>query len=83
MASCIPLPHVPVPDFPAGLDLSVQTPSITFDPELCCKLLPYPVAVPSVPLGGIIDTAFLLAIAAQVQIINAWIDSLAISCPRE
>lgn len=82
MAKCLPIPTIPKPSLPLGISLGFPSPSVTLDPALCCKLLPFPFNV-TIPLpAGTINVAVLASIATYIDAANAWLDALQPTCPR-
>lgn len=82
--ACLPLETPPFPELPFPLTLGAAIPSFDFDPALCCKLLPFPVSVPPVPLPpGTINPAIMAIIQANLQSMGAYFDALPFKCPRE
>lgn len=76
----------PLPTLPSPFTLGVTLPVISFDPTLCCKLLPAPVTIPHPPLPPLIfNSALAVAINAGLAVIVAYTRALAlrIECPRE
>jgi hypothetical protein len=82
---CTPLPTLALPTLPAPLTLTPPAPpSIDFDPSLCCKLLPFPVTTPPVPLPvGVLNPAVVAVLTQQMAAAQSFLDSLSFSCPRE
>lgn len=83
--SCLAAPAPPIPTLPTGFGFGATTPSISFDPTLCCKILPFPIAIPPIPLavGVQIPAAILAAIAEAEAVLLAYIDQLSVDCPLE
>lgn len=84
---------IPIPEFPALPDISPFSltppplPSLDLDAELCCKLLLI-TWTPTIPLGAITlavpgATTIVAGANAALTAINAYLDSLPLSCPRE
>ncbi len=82
---CTPLPAVELPELPAGISLTPPAPpGIEFDPELCCKLLPFPLATPPIVFPpGTINSAVLAALNAALQSVQDYLDAIPFRCPRE
>jgi len=82
--ACVPLPAVPVPTLPGGISLTPPAPpGISFDPELCCKLLPFPLATPPISLPpGTLNPAVIAAVTAILQQIQDFLDGAVLRCPR-
>lgn len=83
--ACLPIPTLPIPTLPAGIGISFTLPPITFDPALCCKILPFPLSTPPIPiaLGVAIPPAINAAIASAISSVQQYLDQLVIHCPRE
>lgn len=81
---CIAAPKVPVPTL-AGLSLAPPAlPSVSFDPNLCCKQLPFSIPTPPLPLGAGMITPATIAIVTQAMAkIQTFLASLSIPCPKE
>jgi hypothetical protein len=82
--ACIPLPDVALPTLPSPLTLTPPDPGISFDPELCCKLLPFPVATPPISLPpAVINGATLAILTNALSAVQTYLDALPLDCPRE
>lgn len=82
--SCLPIPDVPIPTLPVPLTIEATLPPFDFDPELCCKILPFPLGVPPIGLGAtLLNPAVNVAIASAVKSIQDYIDKLPHDCPKE
>ena len=83
--ACLKVPVPVLPTLPSGFGFGITLPGLTFDPTLCCKILPFPIPIPPIPLGqGIpIPPAVLAAIAAAETALLAYIDLLQVDCPFE
>lgn len=82
--SCVPIPIPALPDFPTGLDLTPPaTPPFSGDINVCCKLVSF--AIPSIPIVPpiSINSAALAALNAKKSLVQAWLNSIAIDCPRQ
>lgn len=82
--ACIPLPKAPrvTSPFPFSIEppeLPSASPSLT----VCCKLFAFPIKVP-LPLGPlVINPGVIATVNAAMDVVDAFIDSLAFECPRE
>ena len=82
--ACTPLPKVPLPTLPGGLSLTPPQPSASFNADLCCKMLPVPLATPAAPLPPLTINPGVIAIVNQVMSqITTFLNSLTIPCPKE
>lgn len=83
--ACKELPLAELPSLPTGLTLGADLASITFDPTLCCKLLPFPVISPpaSFLVGIATDPAVVAILKAKLALVTAYFDSKPTRCPRE
>ena len=82
--ACVPLPKVEVPKLPAPLSIAPSVPTLSFDAALCCKVLPFPLATPAIPLPPLLVNPALIAIVNQTMSkVTAFINSLSIPCPKE
>lgn len=81
---CIPLPPLPIPDLPDGINLSVKIPipKIT-TPGVCC-LPPIPIlAVPAISLGpGAINPAIVQTVKQALAGVKIWYANLPPKCPK-
>lgn len=82
--ACVPLPKVAAPTLPAPLSIAPSVPTLSFDPDLCCKVLPFPLATPPVPLpAGTINPAVIAIVTNAMAQIQTYLNSLSIPCPKE
>ena len=82
--ACIPLPKVPLPTLPLPLTIAPKLPTLSFDPNLCCKLPIPPIATPPVPLPPLTVNPATVAIVTQnMAIVQKFINSLSLPCPKE
>jgi len=83
--ACLKAPALPIPTLPSGFGFGAVTPPINFSPLLCCKVLPFPIAIPPIPLavGVQVPPAILAAVAQATAVLLAYIDQLQINCPLE
>ena len=82
--ACTPLPDIPLPSLPGGITLTPPDPGVSFDPALCCKLLPFPVATPPIALPvGTLSPAVIATLLETLQGIQDYLDGLPLRCPRE
>jgi hypothetical protein len=82
--ACLAVPAPPLPTLPFPLTLGAEIPGFSFDPELCCKILPFPVGTPPIPLGpGVFNPAVVAVINSQLALMNAYFDALSFECPLE
>lgn len=82
---CIPIPKPALPAVPAGLSLSASLPPVVIPAvESPCCILPslpsltIPLALP--PL--VANAAFIAALRAGLEAVEAWYDALPLDCPR-
>lgn len=85
MAVCLKAPIPTIPTLPDGFGFGAVTPAVKLDLTLCCKIPPFPYAIPPIPLGvGVqIPPPILVAIAKAKATLLAYVDKLQINCPRE
>ena len=58
--------------------------TFTFDPTLCCKILPFPIATPPIPFPPLVlNPGVIAALNAQITLLNAYFDAFAFDCPLE
>lgn len=82
--ACVPLPKVEVPKLPAPLTIEPTVPEFSFAPALCCKVLPFPLATPPIPLPpGTINPAVIAIVNNATAQITKFLNSLTIPCPKE
>lgn len=81
---CIAVPEISIPSLPAPFSFGAsQPPSVSFDPELCCKIIQFPLKLPPLPLPpGVLNPAFITAMNAAKSQVTAFIRSLSFNCPR-
>lgn len=76
----------PIPTPPDIFPLTVEPPAlppIGGDLDICCKLVSFS-WTPVIPLGPlVINSGVMAVIAAQIAIINSYLDVLTIPCPRD
>jgi hypothetical protein len=81
---CLPIASLPIPELPFPLTIGPPIIDIEFDPKLCCKLLPFPLVVPPIPLPpGTLNPAIVAVIQAQLASMNTYFDALPFKCPRD
>lgn len=83
---CAPLPEVlSPPALPEPLTIAPPAlPSVDFDPELCCKILPFEIPTPALPFPpGTINAGVMAVLTAAVSSVQSYLDLLTIECPRE
>jgi hypothetical protein len=82
--ACLPLPHVTPPTLPLPLTLGLELATPTVDVVFCCNI-----HLPSNPLAAVsldllpVPTALVALISGYVDQVNAFIDSLPVSCPLD
>lgn len=82
--ACIDLPLPTLPTLTLGLTLGIAIPQFTFDLELCCKILPFPLVTPPIPLPTLVfNPAVIATINTYIAAINAYHDALTFDCPLE
>lgn len=81
--SCLKVPVPPLPTLPTGFGFGVTLPPFNFNPLLCCKILPFPISIPPLPLsvGISIPAPILAAVAEAETVLLAFIDQLEVDCP--
>ena len=74
-----------MPSLPGGITLTPPAPPATeFDADLCCKLLPFAVQPPPLPLPpGVVNAGTAAIIKTTLASVQAYLDALPVSCPRE
>lgn len=81
---CIPLPPLPLPDLPDGINLSVTTPipKVT-TPGICC-IPPIPIlAIPAITLGpGAVNPAIVQTVKTAFAAAKQWYANLPPKCPK-
>jgi hypothetical protein len=81
---CLKIPIPPIPTLPPGLTLGVPIPVVSFDPALCCKILPFPLVTPPIPLPPLVlNPAVIAIINEKLTALNAYFDQLTIDCLLE
>lgn len=83
--ACIPLPAVTPPVLPAPFSIAPPAPpAISVALTACCKLSvipPLTIPIPIPPL--VLNPAVIATINAALQTVDAYLDALALPCPRE
>lgn len=79
---CINAPTLPVPTIGGGLSIDITIPAQSFSVGLCCKTIAFGTPTLHVPLG-VVPPGLNAIIAAQIKIIQTFLDSLPPTCPRE
>ena len=83
MAKCLPL-SISLPTLPAGFTIPIPTLlPITLDLTFCCKVASFTIPLPITLPAATIQPAFILAINAALDTIEAYVDALPLKCPRE
>ena len=86
---CLQGPTIPIPSLPFPLSIpDLAIPSLSFDANLCCKIaVATPVIPIPIPIGGLLaavgGAAFINIIIGYIDAINAFLDTLTISCPLD
>ncbi len=84
---CIRLPATALPVLPSPLTLGnpVSTPSIQFNPRLCCKFDLLSIASARLNILGIVPvpTAAITAALAAKRAIQAYLDAIPVTCPLQ
>lgn len=85
MAKCLDIPILPVPPpLPLGLTIAPTFPVFSFNPALCCRILPFPLVTPPIPLPPfVLNAGVILVLTNAMQAIQNFLDSLPLDCPFE
>lgn len=83
--ACTPLPTPPTPPaLPDGISLAPPLPTPEFDPELCCKLLPFEIpALPVSPPPGVWNSGAAAALDPILAAVQEVLDAASFNCPKE
>lgn len=83
--ACVILPSVAPPTLGLGLSLLPPAlPSVSFNANLCCKILQFSIVPPPIPLPPLVlNAAVLAALGPVFAAINTYLDALPIDCPLE
>lgn len=82
--SCLPIPDIPIPTLPAPLTIAPSFPVVSFDPNLCCKVLQFPLSTPPIGIvGTLLNPAVNTVIATAIKSVQDFIDLLPHDCPKE
>ena len=81
--ACIDLPIPTIPTLPSPLSIGITLPPFAFNLNLCCKILPFSLAIPPIPLGISLNLPIIAMINEQIAIVQAFLDQLAIPCPKD
>lgn len=86
--ACIPLPKLDLPTLPAPLSLTPPAPpTVSIDANLpfCCKVASlagsFSIPIPIPPL--VLNPAVIAIINAALGAVDAYLDALPLSCPKE
>ena len=82
---CIAAPKLPVPTLPGPLTLAPPAlPEVDFDPNFCCKELPFQVVPPPIPLApGTINPGTIAIVTQTMAQVQAFLNAQALPCPKE
>lgn len=81
---CISVAPPAPPVLPSPFTLGAELPPFSLDPALCCKVLPYPVATPPIPLPpGVLNPTFVSALNAGMAQVLGVLRAVTVRCPRE
>lgn len=81
---CIKLPTLPVPQLPSPFTIGITIPPFQFDPGLCCKVLPFDLKTPPIPLSpGVLNPAVVAVINQALTQMATYFDQFQFSCPIE
>jgi hypothetical protein len=80
---CKDMPIVPLPSLGGGLSIAVPLPEVNLDASLCCKILAIAVAPPPAAFGVALPPGSMNVIAAQIKLVQAYLDALPPKCPKE
>jgi hypothetical protein len=82
---CLPIPELPFPELPGQLSITPPIPTPPdFDPKLCCKLLPFQIKAPPLPIPPLVLNPAALAVLRTAQTaIRTYRDAIPLKCPRE
>jgi hypothetical protein len=83
--ACTPIPTLPMPSLPGGITLTPpETPDPGFSADLCCKILQFAIPTPPIPLPpGVVNAGTAAIIKTTLASVQAYLDALPVSCPRE
>ena len=82
--ACQPLRLPILPTLPGSITIAPTLPSATFDPALCCKILPFPLGTPAPPIPPLLlNPAVNAAIASVLKSVQDYVDLLPVTCPKE
>lgn len=82
---CLELPIPTLPTLGGGFTLGASLPSFSFDPQLCCKILPFPVVTPPIAIAlpvGVMAGA-IASLNLAITAVNAFHDGFVFNCPLE
>lgn len=81
---CLELPIPTLPTLGGGFTLGAAIPSFSFDAQLCCKILPFPIVTPPIPLGSLVfNPAVIATLNAAIATFNSYHDAAIFGCPLE
>jgi hypothetical protein len=79
---CISAPALPSLSLPAGFSFATPGISVAFNPKFCCNIPSFNVGLPPIPINALIFAPLAKALKTIMALINSFIASIAIPCPR-
>ena len=80
---CIAAPALPGGvSLPAGLSFSTPGISVAFNPKFCCTSPSFNIGIAPIPINALIFAPLAAALKTILALINQFIASIAIPCPR-
>lgn len=79
---CVSPPSVPGLSLPLPLTASVPGVSVSFAPNLCCKLPSFSAGIPSIPLPPLLASGASAVLKAAQTLLNAYLANIQVTCPR-
>lgn len=81
---CVAVPKLSLPTLPGPLTLTPPAaPSVSFNPQWCCKLPSYATPpIPPIP-GVILNPAVVMVLRSAIGAITGYLDAIPLKCPRE
>lgn len=80
---CLPVPSLPLPTVPEPFSLLPNLPTVpSLQADICCQSINLGTFVPPIPLPPLVLTGATALLTKAVQVVNNYVDSLPIDCPR-
>lgn len=83
--ACVAIPPIPLPPIPFPLSLTPpDLPPLPFPLGICCQVVQFTLVPPPIPLPPfILNPAFVAGLTAAIKSVQAYIDAIPLTCPKE